>query len=158
MGEPGRLALAHTAVSDAAPCARAMTLSVAPAIATELALVYHVILEAMRHSYGNEAHFGSMMQLTIKTMLIGESGRVKLKQHVCREAQKGILRCRLAGIQTGNWTLDQTTYETLCEVLATFDRQLAVTPFYEFMLVDEKLNALIARRKAKAANKDDNPG
>lgn len=145
-------------LTQTAPYARAMTLPVAPAIATELALVYHVILEAMRRGHGNEAHLGSMLQLTIRTLLIGEKGRVRLKQHVFREAQNGIVRCRLAGMRTGSWTPDPATYETLCEVLATFDRQLAVTPFYEFMLVNEEVNASIARRKAKAAKKDAKSG
>lgn len=52
-----------------------------------------------------------------------------------------------AEIQSGHWKLNRTAYEILCKVIATFDRQLAVTPFYEFMPADESLNALIARRK-----------
>lgn len=153
MGELGRLTFAHTAISDAAPYARAMTLPLAPAIAIELALVYHAVLEAIRLGYGNEAHFASMLQLTLKTMMIGKSGPVKLRPQVFRNAQKGVRCCRLSGIQTGNWSLDERTYEGLCQVLVTFDRQLAVTPFFELMLLNEDLNALVARHKAKAAEK-----
>jgi hypothetical protein len=149
MGEQRQLPLAHAAASTPGPYARAMALPVAPAIATEVALAYHVILEAIRCGHCNEDHLASMIQVTMKVMLIGDSGRIKLDNEVFREAQEGIVRCRRTGLQTGIWRLDQSTYKTLCEVLATFDRQLAATPFYEFMLAGENLNELVVRSKSQ---------
>jgi hypothetical protein len=143
MGEQRQPPDAHAAALTPGTYAKAMTLPMAPAIATEIALTYHVILEALRGGHCNEDHLASMMQVTMKTMLIANRGHIKLDHEVLRNAQQGIVRCRRTGLQTGIWKLDPSTYKTLCEVLATFDRLLATTPFYEFMLASENLNELI---------------
>lgn len=148
MGEKRQLPHAHAAALTPALYARAMTLPVAPAIAAEVALAYHVILEAIRCGHCNENHLASMMHVTMKTMRIGDTGRIKLSNRVFRETQEGLLSCRRAGMQTGIWTLDKSTYTALCEVLATFDRQLAVVSFYEFMLASKNTNELVVVRKS----------
>ncbi|CAL8481776.1 protein of unknown function (plasmid) [Caballeronia sp. S22] len=149
MGDLPKRSLAQHLVFDAGHYARAMSLPTSPAAAVELALAYHLILEALREDCGNEDYITSMMQLTLKTMLVGESSGVKLKAQVFHDAQEGIVRCRRSARSTGSRQLDQVTYESLCKVVATFERQLVRAPFYEFMLAEEELKALIARRVAK---------
>jgi hypothetical protein len=59
-----------------------MTLPVAPAIATEVALAWHVNLEAIHGGHCNEDHLAGMMHLTMKATLIGDMGRIKLNNQV----------------------------------------------------------------------------
>jgi hypothetical protein len=141
--------LTSTGVSEAGPYARAMTLPVAPAIATEISLAYHIILEALNCGHGNEAHLASMLQMTIKTVLLGERSCVKLNEHVFDDARDGIVTCRRAGLRTGSWRLDPSGYKALCKVLVAYERQLAVTPFYEYMLVHEDVNEWIVGRRSR---------
>lgn len=147
MGSSKRMPLTHTELSDATPFSRAMSLPIAPAIAAELALVYHVVLEALWGGYGNESHAATMVQLVAFTRLIAETNRTRLRSRAIRDAQSGIARVGLAGRQSGDWKLDRATYSALCEILTAFDQQLSVMPFYEFLLANEKLNALIAHRR-----------
>ena len=56
MGEKRQLPFAHAAALTPALYARALTLPVAPAIATEVALAYYVILEATHCGHCYEDH------------------------------------------------------------------------------------------------------
>jgi len=150
MGDLSSRSLAQNLALGSGQYARAMMLPMAPPVAGDLALAYHLILEALRKGCGNEDHMASMMQLTIKTMLVGESSGLKLRPQVFRDAQEGIVRCRRIRSNTGSCDLDLPTYKSLCEVVATFERQLVGAQFYEFMLADEKLKALIARGNKKS--------
>jgi hypothetical protein len=141
--------LAQTATFTPASHARAMTLPMAPAIACEVALAYHLILETLRRGHGNGFHFSSMAQVTIKTMLLGKRSYLKLGERLFREAQEGIVYCRRTGQRTGVGALDHSTYKALAEILALFDRQLAITPFYEYMLANESLKEMITRRRSE---------
>jgi hypothetical protein len=78
--------LTSTGVSEGGPYARAMTLPVAPAIATEISLAYHIILEALNCGHGNEAHLASMLQMTIKT--------VPSRRKILRQAERACVRRR----------------------------------------------------------------
>ncbi|KWF70005.1 hypothetical protein WT57_11695 [Burkholderia pseudomultivorans] len=126
-----------------------MTLPPSPEVAAELALPYHLILEVLRTGCGSEDHIASMTQLTVKTMLVGESSGLKLEQRVFRDAREGIVRCRRSGRCTGTWMIDRRAYESLCEVLATYERQLRRAPFYLFMLAEEDVTALIGHRSSR---------
>ncbi|WP_044043609.1 hypothetical protein [Caballeronia insecticola] len=108
-------------------------------------------MEALHKDAGNESHLASMMKLTLTTMIVSNSTGLKVRAQVFREAREGIVRCRRSGRNTGKWNLDQTTYKSLCEVVAAFDRQLNQAPFYEFMLADEEMTALLARRDESRA-------
>jgi hypothetical protein len=149
MGVLRQPSLVSAAVSGAGPYGRAMTLPLAPTIATEISLAYHIILEALNCGHGNEAHLATMLQMTIKTVLLGEKSCAQLNDHLFDNARHGIVTCRRAGLRTGSWRLDPSGYKALCNVLVAFDRQLAVTPFYEYMLVDEDVNEWIVSRKSK---------
>ncbi|WP_250475667.1 hypothetical protein [Caballeronia sp. GAFFF1] len=137
--------LAASLIPEAGRYAHAMSIPMSPAVAVELALSYHLILEALRTGFGNSDHLARMLQLTLKTMLVGASTGMTLEPTIFREAQEGIERCRRSRRDAGSWHLDHATYKCLCEVVAMFERQLAQAPFYEFMLADEQLQTLAAR-------------
>jgi hypothetical protein len=124
------------------PRSKAMLLPLAPAQANEIALGYHLTLEALRNGVGSQYHIGSMAQVTYMAMLLSQHGDGVAKPDLFRDAEEAILRCREAGLETGCWAVDEEAYAFLAKILTRFDQQLAAVSVHELMMASKKLKEI----------------
>jgi len=85
MGEKRQPPFAHAAGATPATHASALALSLAPSVANEIALAYHVIAETIRRSRCSEDRLASMMTVTGKAMLMRDAGHIKPSNQVLNE-------------------------------------------------------------------------
>lgn len=121
-----------------------MRLPMAPAIASEIALDYHLTLEVLRSGRGDEYHLGSIAQATCTAMLVSQLRDTSVRPGLFCEAKNAILRCRRAGFDTGFWIADEQACAVLAEILAVLDQQLATVPLECFKVANESLKKIFS--------------
>lgn len=126
------------------PRLKSMMQPIAPKIASEIALNYHLTLEILRTGLGDEYHLGSMAQVTYTAMLVSQTSDASGRAGLFREAKETILRCRRAGLETGVWIADERAYALLGEILTVFDQQLATVALEEFKVANESLKRIFS--------------
>jgi hypothetical protein len=123
---------------------KSMMQPMAPKLASEVALDYHLTLEVLRSGHGDEYHLGSMAQVTYTAMLVSQASDASGCAGLFREAKETILRCRRAGLETGVWMADEQACAILGEILTVFDQQLATVPLEEFKVANESLKKIFS--------------
>jgi hypothetical protein len=124
------------------PRSKSMMLPMAPAIASKIALDYHLTLEVLRSGHGDEYHLGSMAQATYTAMRISQLRDTSVRPGLFCEAKDAILRSRQAGLETGFWIADEQSCALLAEILAVLDQQLATVPLEDFKSANESLKKI----------------
>lgn len=116
-----------------------MLLPMSTAIAQRISLENHLALEALRSGAGGEHHFNGMCQAACIASLLCEAGYGTARKGLFGEAERVLLDCRRAGIETENWRFDGESYRILAEVLTLHDTQFSITPVRELIRANERL-------------------
>ena len=69
-----------SAAQTFAPHEKLMMLPLAPAIANEISLDYHLRLEMIRIGHGNEYHLGSVTQAVLTAMMLSQTSGANVRQ------------------------------------------------------------------------------
>ncbi|SAL88549.1 Fis family transcriptional regulator [Caballeronia choica] len=138
-----------SAAQTFAPHEKLMMLPLAPAIANEISLDYHLRLEMIRIGHGNEYHLGSVTQAVLTAMMLSQTSGANVRKGLFAEAKAAVVRCRRTGLETGIWVVDSEAYELFGEILTLFDQQLAVVPLVEFASAHERLEKVLERSHAR---------
>jgi hypothetical protein len=141
-------AAAHLPIFDG----KAMMLPIAPAVASEISLDYHLTLEVLRSGHGDEYHLGSMAQAIYTAMFLGQMKEASVRAGLFPEAKAAVLRCRRTGLETGVWVADEHAYSVLGEILTLFDQQLAAVPLYQFKKANESLKMISSAKHVDRKN------
>jgi hypothetical protein len=127
----------------------AMIQPMVPAKANEISLDYHMTLEALRSGVGDQYHIGSMAQAVYMAMLLSQRGYGVAGPDLFREAEKVILRCRKAKLETGVCIVDKDAYALMAQIVTLFDQQLAVVPVGELTTANERLKKIFSAANAQ---------
>ncbi|SOE87695.1 hypothetical protein SAMN05446935_8346 [Burkholderia sp. YR290] len=138
----------YSATQTSVPHEKLMMLPLAPAIANEISLDYHLRLEMIRIGHGNEYHLGSVTQAVLTAMMFSRTRGANVRKGLFAEAKAAVVRCRRTGLETGIWVVDNEAYALFGEILTLFDQQLAVVPLVEFASAHEQLEKLLERGHA----------
>jgi hypothetical protein len=127
----------------------------APARADEISLDYHMTLEALRSGVGDQYHIGSMAQAIYMAMLLNQRGYGVAGPELFRDAEKVILCCRKAKLETGVYVVDQDAYTLLGQILTLFDQQLTAVPVGELMTASDRLKQIFSAANAQRDGVDE---
>jgi hypothetical protein len=138
-----------SAAQTFAPHEKLMMLPLAPAIANEISLDYHLRLEMIRIGHGNEYHLGSVTQAVLTAMMLSQTSGANVRKGLFAEAKAAVVRCRRTGLETGIWVVDSEAYALFGEILTLFDQQVAVVPLVELASAHERLGKVLERSHAR---------
>ncbi|MCC8397659.1 Fis family transcriptional regulator [Paraburkholderia sp. MMS20-SJTR3] len=127
-----------------------MLLPMSTAVAQRISLENHLSLETLLSGSGEEHHFNGMCQAACIASFLCEAGYGAAREGLFGDAERVLLDCRRAGIETENWRFDNASYFILAEILTLHDTQFFITPVRELIRANERLkthNALAAQKK-----------
>jgi hypothetical protein len=116
-----------------------MLLPMSAAIAQRISLENHLSLETLRSGMGGEHQFNGMCQAACIASFLCEAGYGAAREGLFGEAERALLDCRKAGIETDSWSFDTESYRILAEILTLHDTQFSITPVRELIRANERL-------------------
>lgn len=116
-----------------------MLLPMSKATAKQISLENHLSLETLRSGMGAEHQFNGMCQAACIASFLCDAGFGAAREGLFPEAEKVLLQCRGAGIETNTWYVDEESYRILAEILALHDTQCSVAPVRELIRANERL-------------------
>ncbi|MGF6767515.1 hypothetical protein P3T24_007879 [Paraburkholderia sp. GAS33] len=132
----------ETASMSRKPQPKTKLLPMAPALCRRISMDNHLTLEVLHSRAAGKCHFVSLAQAMYITRFLCEAGYGVARDGLFCEADEAIVRRHGTAVDTGVWQVDGEAYALLCEVLTLHDQQLAITPVFELLRANDRLQKL----------------
>jgi hypothetical protein len=111
-------------------------------IADRISLRYHVTLDRMRRGSDDAAVAQAMLEMLMAVGLLAGLGYGQISSDLTLHAERSLSAASRRGLDSKVWSLNESEFDTLCEIIAVYDMQLYCTPVDDFSRVFKEINAL----------------
>jgi hypothetical protein len=120
-------------------------------VVSALLIDYHMALASLRQGRGDLHHFVTMARVVVVSCHLFDAGYGEAHIDGLMEVHEALDRSHRMAAQTGNWCVDDATFELLADLLTLHEQQLREAPFHVVARSNEKMEQGVSMSGARAS-------